>query len=83
VIRYYRRNGGTQPTDAAMRKVVALRKLSNSGKARRLMKKYLDPSLLSLSVETTVPVRFLDPGLLRGGVESRPMIVLEAPKKKD
>jgi hypothetical protein len=45
------------------------------------MKKYLDPSLLSLSVRTTLPIRFLDPGLHRAGAESRPMIVLESPKK--
>ena len=83
VIRNYRRNGGKQPTEAAMRKVAALKKISGSGKGRRLMKKYLDPSLLSLSVRTTLPIRFLDPGLHRAGPESRPMIVLEAPKKKD
>ena len=83
VIRNYRRNGGRQPTDAAMKKVAMLKKLSRSGRGRRLMKKYLDPSLLSLNVRTTVPVRFLDPGLHRTGAESRPMIVLEPPKKKD
>jgi soluble lytic murein transglycosylase-like protein len=83
VIRNYRRNGGKQPTEAAMRKVAMLKKISNSGKGRRLMKKYLDPSLLSISVRTTIPIRLLDPGLLRAGPESRPMIVLESPKKKD
>jgi hypothetical protein len=82
VIRNYRRNGGKHPTDAAMKKVAALRKLSSSSKGRRLMKKYLDPSLLSLSIRTTVPVRYLDPGLHRAGPKSRPMIVLEAPKRK-
>lgn len=83
VIRNYRRNGGKHPTEAAMKKVAMLKRISNSGKGRRLMKKYLDPSLLSLSVRTTLPVRFLDPGLHRAGAESRPMIVLESPKKKD
>ena len=83
VIRNYRRNGGNQPTEAAMKKVAMLTKISGSKKGRRLMKKYLDPSLLSLNVRTTVPVRFLDPGLHRAGAESRPMIVLESPKKKD
>jgi soluble lytic murein transglycosylase-like protein len=82
VIRNYRRNGGKHPTEAAMRKVAALKKISNTGKGRRLLKKYLDPSLLSLSVRTTLPVRYLNPGLHRAGPSSRPMIVLESPKKK-
>jgi soluble lytic murein transglycosylase-like protein len=82
VIRNYRRNGGKHPTDAAMKKVAALKKISNSGKGRRLMKKYLDPSLLSLSVRTTLPLRYLDPGLHRASPKSRPMFVLESPKKK-
>jgi hypothetical protein len=81
VIRNYRRNGGKQPTEAAMRKVAMLKKINGSRKGRRLMKKYLDPSLLRLSIRTTVPIRFLDPGLHRAGPESRPMIVLESPKK--
>lgn len=82
VIRNYRRNGGKRPTEAAMNKVVALKKISGSGKRRRLMKKYLDPSLLSLSVRTTLPVRYLNPGLHRASPKSRPMFVLEPPKKK-
>lgn len=82
VIRNYRRNGGKHPTEAAMKKVVALKKISSSGKRRRLLKKYLDPSLLSLSVRTTLPVRYLDPGLHRASPKSRPMFVLESPKKK-
>jgi soluble lytic murein transglycosylase-like protein len=82
VIRNYRRNGGKRPTEAAMKKVAALKRISNSGKGRRLMKKYLDPSLLSLSVRTTLPVRYLDPGLHRTSPKSRPMFVLESPKKK-
>jgi len=81
VIRNYRRNGGKQPTEEAMRKVVMLKKIGGRGKGRRLMKKYLDPSLLTLSVRTTLPLRFLDPGLHRAGPESRPMIVLESPKR--
>jgi len=83
VIRNYRRNGGKQPTEAAMRKVAMLKKVSSSGKRIRLMKKYLDPSLLRLSISTTVPIRLLNPGLLRAGPESRPMIVLESPNKKN
>jgi len=82
VIRNYRRNGGKHPTEAAMKKVAMLKKISNRGKGRRLLKKYLDPSLLSLSIRTTLPVRYLDPGLHRASPKSRPMIVLESPKKK-
>jgi soluble lytic murein transglycosylase-like protein len=82
VIRNYRRNGGKHPTEAAMKKVAALKKISGSGKRRRLLKKYLDPSLLSLSVRTTLPVRYLDPGLHRANPKARPMFVLESPKKK-
>jgi len=82
VIRNYRRNGGKHPTEAAMKKVAALRKISGSGKRRRLLKKYLDPSLLSLSIRTTLPVRYLDPGLHRASPKARPMFVLESPKKK-
>lgn len=82
VIRNYRRNGGKRPTEAAMKKVAMLRKISSSGKGRRLMKKYLDPSLLSLSIRTALPVRYLNPGLHRVGPESRPMFVLESPKNK-
>lgn len=83
VIRNYRRNGGKQPTEAAMKKVAALKKIGRSGKSRRLLKEYLDPSLLSLSVRTTLPARYLNPGLHRVGPESRPMFVLESPKKKE
>jgi hypothetical protein len=83
VIRNYRRNGGKKPTEDALKKVAMLKKMTISGKGRRLMKKYLDPSLLSLSVRTTLPLRYLDPGLHRAGPDSRPMIVLESPKKKD
>ncbi|MEA3275509.1 MAG: lytic transglycosylase domain-containing protein [Pseudomonadota bacterium] len=83
VIRQYRRNGGKQPTEEAMRKVSMLRRISGSGKARRLMKKYLDPSLLSLKVRPTLPIRYLDPGLHNAGPKSRPMIVLESPKTKN
>jgi len=82
VIRNYRRNGGKHPTEDAMRKVAMLKKISNSRKGRSLMKKYLDLSSLTLPVRTTVPISFLDPGLHRAGAESRPMIVLESPKKK-
>lgn len=82
VIRNYRRNGGKRPTEEAMKKVAMLKKISSRGKGRRLLKKYLDPSLLSLSVRTTLPVRYLDPGLHRASPKSRPMIVLESPKKK-
>jgi membrane-bound lytic murein transglycosylase B len=83
VIRNYRGNGGTRPTGEAMAKVAALRKVSGHGsrtgnaKARRLLKKYLDPSLLSLSVKPTLSRRMLDPDLHAVGPESRPMFELD------
>ena len=83
VIRNYRRNGGTRPTQEALTKVSALRKISGHGgragsaKARRLMKKYLDPSLLSLSVKPTLSRRSLNPALHEVGPESRPMFELD------
>jgi len=82
VIRNYRRNGGKRPTNEVMKKVAMLKKISSPGKRRRLMKRYLDPSLLTLPIRTTIPIRFLDPGLHRAGAERRPMFVLEAPKKE-
>jgi len=94
VIRNYRRNGGKHPTEAAMKKVAMLREISNSGKGRRLMKKYIHPSLLSLSVRSTRPdrntrpvrssrpARYLNPRLYRSGPKSKPMIVLDSRKIK-
>jgi soluble lytic murein transglycosylase-like protein len=76
VIRHYRRNGGTQPTDEAMRKVATLRRLSYSGNSRRLLKKYLDPALLSLKVRPTLSLDYLDPLNHRAGPESKPMFEL-------
>jgi soluble lytic murein transglycosylase-like protein len=76
VIRHYRRNGGTQPTDEAVHKVATLRRLSYSGKARRLLKKYLDPALLSLKVRPTLSLDYLDPLNHRAGPESKPMFEL-------
>ena len=76
VVRHYRRNGGTQPTDEVIRKVTTLRRLSYSGKARRLLKKYLDPSLLSLKVRPTLSLDYLDPTNHRAGPASKPMFEL-------
>lgn len=76
VIHNYRRNGGTQPTEEALRKVGTLRRAAHRGDARRLMKRYLDPSLLSLKIRPTLPLDNLDPGLHRVGPESRPMFEL-------
>jgi soluble lytic murein transglycosylase-like protein len=76
VIHQYRRNGGTQPTEDALRKVALLRRTANQGDARRLMKRYLDPSLLSLKVRPSLSIDYLDPGLHRVGPESRPMFEL-------
>ena len=84
VIRNYRRNGGSRPTQEALTKVSALRKISGKGssrtgnaKARRLLKKYLDPSMLSLSVKPTLSRRSLNPALHEVGPESRPMFELD------
>lgn len=77
VIGYYQRNGGVQPTQGALTKVRSLRGVRNPLKARRLLKKYLDPSLLSLKVKTTLSMRLLNPALHSVGPESRPMFELE------
>lgn len=77
VIHHYRRNGGIQATQGALVKVRALRGMRNLGKARRLMKKYLDPSLLSLKVKPTLSLRLLNPALHDVGPESRPMFELD------
>jgi len=77
VIHRYRRNGGTRPTEEALKKVALLRRVAGGGEARRLMKRYLDPSLLSLTIRPTLTLRQLDPGLHRAGPESRPMFELE------
>jgi hypothetical protein len=78
VINNYRRNGGVQPTKAALVKVRSLRGMRNSRNARRLMKKYLDPSLLSLKVKPTLSLRSLNPAIHEVGPESRPMFELDA-----
>ncbi|NCC29976.1 MAG: lytic transglycosylase domain-containing protein [Gammaproteobacteria bacterium] len=78
VITYYRRNGGTQPTQVALNQVRTLRGTRDLGKARRLMKKYLDPSLLSLKVKPTLDLRRLNPALHEVGPESKPMFELGA-----
>jgi membrane-bound lytic murein transglycosylase B len=76
VIRHYRGNGGTQPTEEAVRKVGTLRRMSYTGKARRLLKRYLDPALLSLKVRPTLSLESLNPALHRVVPESRPMFEL-------
>jgi soluble lytic murein transglycosylase-like protein len=76
VINYYRGNGGTQPTQAALTQVRQLRGTRDLRSARRLMKKYLDPSLLSLKVKPTLDLRRLNPALHEVGPESKPMFEL-------
>ena len=76
VINYYRGNGGTQPTQAALTQVRQLRGTRDLRSARRLMKKYLDPSLLSLKVKPTLDLRSLNPALHEVGPESKPMFEL-------
>ncbi len=80
VIRQYRRNGGTQPTEDALRKVKLLRGMKNSGKAQRLLAQYLDLSLPEMRVRHNRSIRLVDPGLNDEGPKSRPMIVLESRK---
>ncbi len=78
VINNYRRQGGTAPTQTALTQVNTLRGVRYVGKARLLLKKYLDPSLLSLTVKPTLSVRYLNPSLHEPGPESRPMFELDA-----
>lgn len=78
VIRHYRNYGGAAPTQTALRQVHTLRGVRNPGRARRLLKKYLDPSLLSLKVKPTLSVHLLDPALHEVGPESRPMFELDS-----
>ena len=77
VLGHYQRNGGSVPTQGALTKVHALRGMRNRGQARRLLKRYLDPSLLSLKVRPTLTLRSLNPALHAVGPESRPMFELE------
>jgi hypothetical protein len=81
VINFYRGNGGVQPTQAALTQVRTLRGTRNLGQARRLMKRYLDPSLLSLKVKPTLDLRQLSPTLHEVGPESRPMFELGSPAR--
>lgn len=78
VIRHYRGYGGAAPTKTALTQVRSLRGVRNPARARRLLKKYLDPSLLSLAVKPTLGVHLLDPALHKVGPESRPMFELDA-----
>lgn len=57
------------------------RKINAKPPSKKLHKGNYNPSLLSLSIKTTLPPEYLDPGLLNGG-KSRPMFVLESPKRK-
>ncbi|WP_295385529.1 lytic transglycosylase domain-containing protein [uncultured Thiodictyon sp.] len=77
VIGNYRRGGGAAPTAGALTKVRLLRGMRNRGQARRLLKKYLDPSLLSLKVKPTLALYSLSPALHAVGPESRPMFELD------
>jgi len=78
VIRNYRRHGGTAPTRDALRQVQSLRGMRFNRQSRRLLKKYLDPSLLSLKVKPTLDVRLLNPSLHEVGPESLPMFELDS-----
>ena len=78
VIRHYRRNGGTQPTEDALRKVRLLRSMKDQGRGKRLLAQYLDMDLPELKAHHTRTIRLVDPGLHGDGPERRPMIVLES-----
>ncbi|MFD2113144.1 lytic transglycosylase domain-containing protein [Thiorhodococcus fuscus] len=78
VILNYRRHGGTAPTRDALRQVQSLRGMRFNSRSRRLLKKYLDPSLLSLKVKPTLDVHLLNPSLHDVGPESQPMFELDA-----
>ncbi len=80
VIRHYRRNGGTKPTDEALGKVRQLRKLKGT-QAKQLLARYLDLNLPSLRGSSRT-IRVVAPGLDDNGAKRRPMIVLET-KKSD
>jgi hypothetical protein len=77
VIKHYRRNGGTQPTEDALRKVRLLRSMKDEGRGRRLLAQYLDLDLPELKSHHTRIIRLVDPGLQSDGPKRRPMIVLE------
>jgi len=77
VITRYRGYGGKRPTQAALKKVRYLRGMRSNGQARRLLKKYLDPSLLSLRIKPTLTMRQLNPALLEAGPDSQPMFELK------
>ncbi|NKN33959.1 lytic transglycosylase domain-containing protein [Marichromatium bheemlicum] len=77
VLLQYVRNGGQAPTQAALRQVRALRGMRHAGGARRLMKRYLDPSLLSLKVKPTLDLPALSPRLHEPGPASQPMFELD------
>ncbi len=78
VIRHYRRNGGTEPTESALRKVALLRRMTNTAHAQRLLRQYLDLSLPSVKMPSTLSLRDLDPGLRDPLPQRRPMAVREA-----
>lgn len=73
VIKHYRRNGGTQPTDEALKKVRLLRSTRNPAKKKRLIARYLDLSLPALRIRHDRNIGSIDPGLDTNGPRSRPM----------
>lgn len=78
VISNYQRQGGTAPTQTALTQVQTLREVKNPKQARRLLKKYLDLSLLSLNVEPTLNTRYLNPALHDADPTGKPMFELNA-----
>jgi hypothetical protein len=76
VLSHYQHQGGAAPTQTALKEVEVLREVKSPSQARRLLKKYLDPSLLSLNVKPTLNVRYLNPALHEVGPSSKPMFEL-------
>lgn len=70
-IRNYKRYGGS-------RKLSMIRTTASEDRGSL---KHTDPSLLSLSLKTTLPLKYLDPGL-HSGYNTIPMFVLEPSKKE-
>lgn len=77
VIRHYRRNGGAQPTDDALKKVRLLRGLKGTSRATRLIAQYLDLDIPVLRTHSGRSIRLIDPGLNAAGAKRRPMILID------
>jgi hypothetical protein len=80
VIRHYRRDGGTAPTQGALLKVAYLRRLTDPARARRLLRQYLKLSLPSVKTLSNLSLGDVDPGLRDTLPDSKPMAVSDPPR---